>query len=197
MTSLPPPDPLAALWQTAPKSDTSSLLQNLQHLNRRHQRLYRLVFTILCGTGLLLIFDAVTERSMTHAALSVIWILGLVLGVVWYRRARCNRAEAITFDTVRLLRFMIARAKKDLRIARCLYAGAPCGAVAGFIIARLTGFGASPNAIVVSRQVHLIRTGAAVATLITMMMIGLIVARDRRLQVQELTEKLRSIQDDM
>jgi len=86
MTSLPPPDPLAALWQTAPKSDTSSLLQNLQHLNRRHQRLYRLVFTILCGTGLLLIFDAVTERSMTHAALSVIWILGLVLGVVWYRR---------------------------------------------------------------------------------------------------------------
>jgi len=197
MTSLPPPDPLAALWQTAPKSDTSSLLQNLQHLNRRHQRLYRLVFTILCGTGLLLIFDAVTERSMTHAALSVIWILGLVLGVVWYRRARCNRAEAITFDTVRLLRFMIARAKKDLRIARCLYAGAPCGAVAGFIIARLTGFGASPNAIAVSRQVHLIRTGAAVATLITMMMIGLIVARDRRLQVQELTEKLRSIQDDM
>jgi len=197
MTSLPLPDPLAALWQTAPKSDTSSLLQNLQHLNRRHQRLYRLVFTILCGTGLLLIFDAVTERSMTHAALSVIWILGLVLGVVWYRRARCNRAEAITFDTVRLLRFMIARAKKDLRIARCLYAGAPCGAVAGFIIARLTGFGASPNAIAVSRQVHLIRTGAAVATLITMMMIGLIVARDRRLQVQELTEKLRSIQDDM
>jgi hypothetical protein len=134
---------------------------------------------------------------MTHAALSVIWILGLVLGVVWYRRARCNRAEAITFDTVRLLRFMIARAKKDLRIARCLYAGAPCGAVAGFIIARLTGFGASPNAIAVSRQVHLIRTGAALATLITMMMIGLIVARDRRLQVQELTEKLRSIQDDM
>jgi len=197
MTSLPPQDPLAALWQTAPKSDTSSLLQDLQRLNQHHQRLYRIVFAIMCGTALLLIFDAVTERSMTHAALSVIWILGLVLGVVWYRRARCNRAEAITFDTVRLLRFMIARAKKDLRIARCLYAGAPCGAVAGFIIARLTGFGASPNAIAVSRQVHLIRTGAAVATLITMMMIGLIVARDRRLQVQELTEKLRSIQDDM
>jgi hypothetical protein len=197
MTSLPPQDPLAALWQTATKSDTSSLLQNLQHLNRRHQRLYWIVFTILCGTGLLLIFDAVTERSMTHGALSVIWILGLVLGVIWYRRARCNRADATTFNTVRLLRFMIARAKKDLRIARCLYAGAPCGAVAGFIIARLTGFGASPNAIAVSTQVHLIRTGAAVAALITMMVIGLMVARDRRLRVQELTEKLRSIQDDM
>jgi hypothetical protein len=194
MTSLPPQDPLAALWQTATKSDTSSLLQNLQHLNRRHQRLYRLVFTILCGTGLLLIFDAVTERSMTHGALSAIC---LVLGVIWYRRARCNRADAITFDTVHLLRFMIARAKKDLRIARCLYAGAPCGAVAGFIIARLAGFGTSPNAIAVSTQVHLIRTGAAIAALTTMMMIGLIVARDRRLQVQELTEKLRSIQDDM
>lgn len=197
MTSLSPQDPLAALWQTAPRSDTSSLLQDLQHLNRRHQRLYRAVFTILCGTGLLLIFDAVTERSMTHGALSVIWIYGLVLGVVWHRRARFNQAEAITFNTVRLLRFMIVRTKKDLRIARCLYAGAPCGAVAGFIIARLTGFGASPNATAVSMQAHLIRTGAEVAALITMMMIGLIVARERRLQVQKLTEKLRSIQEEM
>lgn len=196
MTSLPPQDPLAALWQTAPKSDTSSLLQDLQRLNRRHQRLYRIVFTILCGTGLLLIFDAVTERSMTHGALGLIWILGLVLGFVWYRRARCNRAEAITFDTVRLLRFMIAQAQKDLRIARCLYAGAPCGALAGFIIARLIGFGTSPNATAVSTQVHLMRTGAAVAALITMMVIGMMVARDRRLQVQEFREKLRSIQED-
>jgi hypothetical protein len=197
MTSLPPQDPLAALWQTAPKSDTSSVLKDLQRLNRQHQRLYRIVFTILCGTGLLLIFDAFTERSMTHGAISVIWILGLVLGVIWYRRARCNRAEALTFDTVRLLKFMIARAKRDLRIARCLYAGAPCGALVGFIIARLTGFGAPPNAIALSTQVHLIRTGAAVAALITMMVIGLIVARDRRLQVQELKERLRSIQEDM
>lgn len=197
MTSLPPKDPLAALWQTAPTPDTSSVLKDLQHLNRRHQRLYRFVFAILCGTGLLLIFDAATEPSMTHGALAAIWILGLILGVFLYRRARCNRAEAITFDTVRLLRFMIARAKKDLRIARCLYAGAPCGAAVGFIIARLTGSGTSPNAIPVSPQVHLIRTGAAVAVLITMMVIGLIVARDRRLQVQELREKLRSIQEDM
>jgi FtsH-binding integral membrane protein len=197
MTPLPQQDPLAALWQTAPKSDTSSLLQDLQRLNRRHQRLYWIVFVILSGTALLLIFDAVTEHSMTHGALCVIWILGLVLGIVWHRRARCNRAEAITFDTVRLLRFMIARAKKDLRIARCLNAGAPSGAVVGFIIARLTGFGTSPNAIALSPQVHLIRTGVAVAALITMMVIGLIAARDRRLQVQELREKLRSIQEDM
>ena len=197
MTPQPPRDPLAALWQTAPKSDTSSLLQDLQRQNRHHQRLYWIVFVILCGTALLLVFDAVTERSITHGALCVMWILGLAFGVAWHRRARCNRAEAITFDTVRLLRFMIARAKKDLRIARCLYAGAPCGAVAGFIMARLTGFGTLPNAIAVSPQVHLIRTGAAVAALITMVVIGLIVARDRRLQVQELREKLRSIQEEM
>lgn len=197
MMPLPSQDPLAALWQTAPKSDTSSLLQDLQRVNRHHQRLYRIVFVILCGTGLLLIFDAVTERSMAHGALAVIWILGLVLGVAWYRRARCNRAEAITFDTVRLLRFMIARAQKDLRIARCLYAGAPCGAVAGFIMARLTGFGAAPNATAVSPHVYLILTGAALAALIAMMAIGLVVARERRLQVQELREKLRSIHEDM
>ena len=69
--------------------------------------------------------------------------------------------------------------------------------MAGFIMARLTGFGASPNAIAFSPQVHLISTGVAVAALITMMVIGLIAARDRRLQVQELREKLRSIQEDM
>jgi hypothetical protein len=142
-------------------------------VNRRHRRLYRIVFAILCGTGLLLISDAVTERSMTHTALCVMWNLGLVLGVVWYRRAACHRGEAITFDTVR-----------------------PCGAVGGFLIARLTGFGASPNAIALSSQVHLIRTGAAVAALIAMVAIGLTVARDRRLQIQELSEKLKAIQED-
>lgn len=197
MTPLSPRDPLAALWQTAPKSDTSSLLQDLQSVNRRHQQLYRIVFAILCGTSLLLISDAVTERSMTHSALCVMWNLGLVLGIVRYRRAACNRAEEITFDTIRLLRFMIARAKRDLRIARYLYAGAPCGAVVGFLIARLTGMGASPNAIAVSPQVHLIRTGAALAALIAMVAIGLTVARDRRLQIQELSEKLKSIQEDV
>lgn len=197
MKPLPSQDPLAALWQTAPKPDPSALLQDLQRVNRHHQQLNRIAFVILCGTAILLVFEAVRESSITLGALSVIWILGLVLGVAWYRRARCNRAEAVTFDTVRLLRFMIARAQKDLRIARCLYVGAPCGAVAGFIMARLTGFGASPNAIAVSAHEHLMRTGAALAALIAMMAIGLVVARDRRLQVQELREKLRSIHEDM
>lgn len=197
MKPLPSQDPLAALWQTAPKPDPSALLQDLQRVNRHHQQLNRIAFVILCGTAILLVFEAVRESSITLGALSVIWILGLVLGVARYRRARCNRAEAVTFDTVRLLRFMIARAQKDLRIARCLYAGAPCGAVAGFIMARLTGFGASPNAIAVSAHEHLMRTGAALAALIAMMAIGLVVARERRLQVQELREKLRSIHEDM
>ena len=197
MTPLPSQDPFAALWQTAPKSDTSSLLQDLQRVNRNHQRLYWIIFAILCGTALLLVYDAVTERSMTHGALAALWILGLVFGFAWHRRARCNRAEAIAFDTVRLLKFMIARAKRDLRLARCLYAGVPCGAAVGFILAKLTGFGASPDAIAPSPQMHLIRTSAGLTALITMMGIGLIVARQRRLQLQDLKEKLRSLQEDL
>jgi len=197
MTSLPPHDPLVTLWQTAPKPDTQHLLQDLQRLNRLHQQLNRIVFAIMCGTSLLLIFEEATGRVTTHGTLSVIWIFGLVLGVVWHRRARCNRSDAITLDTVSLLKFMIARAKRDLRIARWLYAGVPCGAVAGFLAVKLAGIGASPNAIAVPPHLHLIETGARVAALIAMTVIGVILARSRRLQVQELSEKLRLITADL
>jgi hypothetical protein len=197
MTSLPPQDPLVSLWQTAPKPDTQHLLQDLQRVNRLHQQLNRIVFSILCGTSLLLIFEEATGRVATHGTLSVIWILGLALGVVWHRRARCNRSDALTLDTVSLLKFMIARAKRDLRIARWLYAGVPCAAVAGYFVARLAGIGASPNASAVPPHLHLIETSARVAALIAMTVTGTILARSRRLQVQELSEKLRLITADL
>jgi len=197
MTSLPPDDPLVTLWQTAPKPDTQHLLQDLRRSNRLHQRLKRIVFAIMCGTAVLLIFEEATGRVTTHGMVSVIWILGLVLGVVWHRRVRCNRSDAITLDTVSLLKFMIARAKRDLRIARWLYAGVPCGAVAGFFAAKLAGIGASPNVIAVPPHLHPIETSARVAALVAMIVIGVILARSRHLQVQELSEKLRSIKADL
>jgi hypothetical protein len=197
MTSLPPLDPLVSLWQTAPKPDTQHLLQDLQRLNRLHRRLNRTVFAIMCGISLLLIFEEATGRVTTHGTLSVIWIVGLVLGIVWHRRARCSRSDALTLDTVSRLKFMIARAKNDLFIARCLYAGVPCGAVVGFFVAKLAGIGAPPSAIAVHAQLHLIQTGVGVAALIAMMVTGAILARSRRLQVQELSEKLRLIKADV
>src|SRR5271167_4561913 len=155
MTSLPPHDPLVTLWQTAPKPDTQHLLQDLQRLNRLHQRLNRIVFAIMCGTALLLIFEEATGRVTTHGALSVIWILGLIVGTVWHRRARCNRSDAITLDTVSLLKFMMARAKRDLRIARWLYAGVPCAAIVGYLVTKLAGIGSSPSANAVPPHLHL------------------------------------------
>ena len=197
MTSLSPLDPLVTLWQAAPKPDTQHLLQDLQHLNRLHQRLNRIVFAIMCGISLLLIFEEATGRIRTRGTLSGIWILALVLGVVWHRRARCNRLDALTLDTVSLLKFMIARAKSDLFVARCLYAGVPCGAVAGFLVVKLAGISASPTAIAVHAHLQLIQTGAGIAALIAMMVTGAILARSRHLQVQELSEKLRLIKADL
>ena len=197
MTSLPPHDPLVTLWQTARKPDTQHLLQDLQRLNRMHQRLNRIVFAIMCGISVLLIFEEATGRVTTHGTLSVIWILGLVIGAVWHRRSRCNRSDALTLDTVSLLEFMIARARSDLFVARCLYAGVPCGAVVGVIVAKLAGISASPSAIAANPQLHLIQTGAGMAALIIMMVTGVILARARRLQVQELSEKLRLIKADL
>jgi hypothetical protein len=194
MTSLPPDDPLVSLWQTAPKPDTQHLLQDLQRLNRLHQRSNRAVFAIMCGVSLLLIFEEATGRVATHGALSVIWILGLVTGVVWRRRARCNRSDALALDTVSLLRFMIARAKSDLFVARCLYAGVPCGAVVGFSVMKFAGAGGSAYATAAHSHLHLIQTGAGLAALIAMMVTGAILARSRRLQIQRLSEKLKLIE---
>ena len=197
MTTLPPHDPLVTLWQTAPKPDTQHLLQDLKRLNRLHQRLNRIVFAILCGISLLLIFEEATGRVATHGTLSVIWILGLVMGTVWHRRARCNRSAALTLDTVNLLKSMIARAKSDLFVARCLYAGVPCGAVVGVLVVKLAGTSAAPSAIAVHAHLHLIQTGAGVAALIVMMVSGAILARSRHLQVQQLSKKLRLITADL
>ncbi len=194
MTSLPPHDPLVALWQTAPKPDTHHLLQDLQRLNRLHQRHNRTIWAIMCGIAILLLFEEATGRLASHGILSAIWILGLLVGVFLQRRTRCNRVDALTLDTVSLLKFMIARAKKDLFVARCLYAGVPCGAVVGFIVAKLAGIGPSQA---VGPRLNMIQTGAGIAALIVMMVTGVILARARRLQVQELTEKLRSINADL
>src|ERR1017187_8033345 len=100
MTSLSPHDPLVTLWQTATKPDTQYLLQDLQRLKRLHHRLNRSVLAIVCGVAILLIFEEATGRVATHGALSVVWILGLVMGTVWHRRARCNQADTLTLDTV-------------------------------------------------------------------------------------------------
>jgi hypothetical protein len=194
MTSLPPHDPLVALWQTAPKPDAHNLLQDLQRLNRLHQRHNRTIWAIMCGIAILLIFEEATGRLASHGILSAIWILGLLVGVFLQRRTRCNRVDALTLDTVSLLKFMIARAKKDLFVARCLYAGVPCGAVVGFIVAKLAGIGPSQA---VGPRLNMIQTGAGIAALIVMMVTGVILARARRLQVQDLTEKLKSINADL
>jgi hypothetical protein len=194
MNSLPPNDPFVTLWQTAPPPDTQQMMQNLQRLNRLHERLNLVVMAILGGVSLLLIFGEATGRMTTQGRLSVIWILCLVTGVVWRRRSQCSRSDALTLDSVHLLERMIAKAKSDLFVARCLYAGVPLGALAGLVAARLAGISVSPS---VHPRLHLIQTAAGVAALLIMMAAGAILARSRHVQVQELSEKLRLIKSDL
>jgi hypothetical protein len=195
MTSLPVHDPLVALWQTAPRPDTHNLLQDVQRLNRLHQRLNRSVWAIVCGFAILLIFEEATGGIASHGVLSVIWTLGLAIGAAWHRRARHNRSNTLTLDTVSLLESMIARARQDLFIARCLYRGVPCGAVAGYLVMNLAGIGASSGAI--NSHLYMMQKGAGIAALVIMMLVGVILARSRRLQVQELGDKLRLIKGDL
>jgi hypothetical protein len=197
MNTLSSGDPLVALWQTTPKPDTHHLLRNLRHLNNLHRRLNRAVVAILSSVSLLLIFEETTGRTPTHGWLSVVWILALMFGAAWRRRARCNRQDAITLNTVSLLKVMIRRAKSDLLIARCLYAGVPCGALVGFLVMEFSGIRPSRHALAVPGQLHLIQTGIGIAVLITMIVTGAILSRSRRLQVNELSETLKLIEADL
>jgi hypothetical protein len=197
MTPLHPEDPLVALWQTIPKSNTRHLVKDLQHLNGLHKRLNRTVLAIVCGVDVLLVFEEATGRIASHGILSGTWTLALAIGLVCHWRARCNRSDALTLDTVSLLKSMIARAKSDLLIARCLYAGVPCGAAGGYIATKLAGVGGSPPTSGFNPHLRTIQTAAGIAALIVMMFAGAVLARSRRLQVHELSDKLRSITDDL
>ena len=194
MSSSPLPDPMVTLWQTAARPDTRHLLQDLQRVKRMHQRLQRIVLAILCTVSILLILAEAIGRIATHGILSVIWILALAIGIAWQRRFQCNRIDALALDTVSLLKFLLAKVTKDLFIARCLYAGVPCGALAGIVMAKITGMGGTPAAIAVHPQLDLIVTAAGVVLLIVMMASGVILARSRRLQLRALREKLRSLE---
>src|SRR5580692_9599627 len=103
MTSLPAHDPLVAFWQTAPKPDTNELLRDLLRLNRLHRRFNRSVWAIVCGIGVLFIFEETTGRIASHGVLSVIWTVGLAIGVVLQRRARIRHSTAFMLDTVSFL----------------------------------------------------------------------------------------------
>ncbi len=197
MSSLPPQDPLIALWQTTAKPDTRRLLQDLQRQRQLHQRLNQTLWAIVCGIDMLIIFEEATGRVTSHGILSVIWTLGLVIGLVCWRRVRCSRSDAFTLDTVSLLKSMVARAKKDLFVARCLYAGVPCGAAAGYLVTKLASTGTPATENGVSSHLGTIQTGAGIAALVIMIVAGVILARSRSLQVKELTGKLKSITQNL
>lgn len=197
MTPMPEHDPLVSLWQTAPEPDTQHVMKDLQRLNRMHQRLNRTVLAIMCAVAILLIFEEATGRRSSHGFLSVAWIAVVVVGVVWHRRARCKRLDALTLGTISLLKAMIARAKRDLFVARCLYAGVPLGAAVGYVVSKFLGNGGSSQGRAAHPRLEMAQTAADVVLLIVMMVAGVILARSRSVQVRELNEKLRAIESDL
>ena len=196
MNSLPPQDPLIALWQTTPNPDTRHLLLALQRQRSLHQRLNQTVWAIAGGIDILLIFEEATGRVASDGILSAIWTLGLVIALVCRRRSRSKRSGALASDTVSLLKSMIAQARRDLFLARCLYAGVPCGGIAGYLVTRFAGAGGSPPR-VIGPHLGEIQAGAGIAALIVMMVAGAILASSRRLQVQQLSETLREVTADL
>ncbi|MEI9970721.1 MAG: hypothetical protein WDO73_00985 [Ignavibacteriota bacterium] len=78
-----------------------------------------------------------------------------------------------------------------------LYAGVPCGAMVGFAVMKFAGAGGSPHAAAVPSNLHAIQTGAGIALLVGMMVTGVVLARSRQRQVQDLNDKLQVLQTDL
>ncbi|MGJ5816519.1 hypothetical protein [Paludibaculum fermentans] len=190
-------DPIIALWQSAPAPDAHQLLKDLERQKQLHQRLRRTILAILSGIGVLLIFEEATGRIASYGVLSTLWNLGLAIGLVYRRRAACGRTDGLTLDLVSLLKRMLAQARRDLFLARCLYAGVPLGALAGYVVVNLVGVSTVPPAPGSGRYLHAVQTGGGIAALLAMMLAGVLLERSRRIQVQDLSHKLRSITDDM
>lgn len=196
MNSTPSNDPLVTLWQTASVPDEDRLVRELRRLQKMHRRLVGVIGGLLSAVTILLTLAEATGRLLTRGILSAIWIVGLMIVAAWHWRARCSRIDALTLDTVGLLRWMIRRAKRDLLLARCLYAGVPCGALTGAFLSsfRYSG-GASPES---AFRPHVsILSVAGLAVLLFMILAGTLLARSRQLEIERLTENLELAQAEL
>jgi hypothetical protein len=194
---LPPQDPIVALWQTAPKNDSLHLLQDLQRQDRMHRVLRRTVGTIVAGVSILLALEEIAGRIATHGWLSASWLVCLAAGLIWRYSTRCERSGVLDLDTVTLLKSSVRQAQKDLLLARCLYAGVPCGAVSGFLLMQFAARHDSVLTLAVNPTIRMIQTGAGIFALLAMMLTGAVLARSRRTQARELGEILKSMQSDL
>lgn len=186
-------DPLVALWQTAQRPDLGSLFQHIEHHRLMHRRFGKILVTIIGATSLLLILEEATGRLATHGWLSAAWLSCLGVGLVWRRRARCQRDGILNMDTVSLLKSALKQAKQDLFLARCLYAGVPCGAACGFLFMHFSANHPSIPQTAIEPTIRTIQTVAGVVVLSTMIIAGLALARARRTQVRTLGETLNAI----
>jgi hypothetical protein len=197
MIDLPPSDPIVALWQTAPKPDTRLLLHDLQRQERMHRRFNRVLVAIVGAISLLLLLEEITGRVATHGWLSASWIVCLAAGLIWRDGIQRHHSGDLNVDTVTLLKSSVRQAQKDLFLARCLYAGVPCGAICGFLIMQLAAQHGSAPPLAADPGVRMIQTGAGIIALVAMMLSGAVLASSRRIQARELGDKLKSMESDL
>ncbi len=186
-------DPFVALWLAAPQTESPSLLAAVKRADAAHRRLNLTIVTVLGGIAVLLSFEEATGRLASHGLLTAVWSLGLVLGILWHRRARGRLAGALIGDTTSLLGFVIRRARRGLFLARCLYAGTPLGALAGLVVTNAMGGGGR----MVSPGLAFVQTAAGVAALGLMIACGLVLARFQARHLAALEATLKEMARDV
>lgn len=196
MSEPPHMDPFARLWQSAPKPDTRQLMLDLRRLQAVNQWHNRVLILILCATALLLVFGAVTVQSRILWIISALWI-AFVAGAIWYQRVRCRANDALDLDTVSLLKRMIQRARRGLTQARRLYIGVPVAAAASAVVTRILLPTPHLGAHALHPWLAVTFTALSLVMLVVMVGAGLILARARKRQLEELTQTLRSFEDNL
>jgi hypothetical protein len=196
MTEPDPIDPFARLWQSAPAPDTERLMHDLRRLQAVHRWQNRILIAILSGTAILLVFGAIATQSAGLRIAATLWV-AFVIGAIWYQGVRCRAADALDLDTISLLKRMIKRAKRGLVQARRLYAGTPLAAAVSWTATRFFWPGLASGGHVMAPWLATTYTLASLAMLGAMVAAGLGLARARRRQLDELSEKLRLFEGEV
>lgn len=193
MTDADRDDRLLTVWQSGPRPDTATLLQDLARQTQSQQRQRGLIFALLGCVSVLVIFAEASGGLRTHGFLSLVWLTGLTLGALRWHKDRQTRSEILCLDTQRLLQVMIRRAKRGLTLARCLYAGTPVGALAGYAITQVTHISVAGT----HKQLGLFQSVIGAMLLVVMIGVGLMTARARRAELTILTQKKQAFEKDL
>ncbi|MEQ8406178.1 MAG: hypothetical protein RKE49_13870 [Oceanicaulis sp.] len=184
-------DGLQALWRDTPPVDAAAVRARLERTNLTHKRLNQVSFALgwIAAAGL-----AVAELAGavdTGYLAPILVALGMAAAWFHYRRAKRHLQAAFSAEPKAMLAFAIGRSRAGLKLARMLYVGVPAGVVSGYALGAVAGGGlAWPD-----RPAEIAFIGGLVLICAGVSAGGVLLARWRKADIEELSRRTRNFDD--